>query len=137
MYEVLYPYLRDYAGAEWSGRVQPRAVATASLDKPHLLFFHAGGGSMPSVPVRDKEDVIVTVKIVALSMATAIGGMGRISNALKNAGAQDVDPRLPSATGWQISTVTELRHIWREELFEGTQSIYHAGYQYEFVMEAI
>lgn len=136
LYTALYPYLRDYAGAEWSGRVQPRAIATASLDKPHLLFFWAGGGTVASAPVRDRENVVLTVKIVALSMATATAGMATISEALKNSGTQDVDPRLPAVAGWNITTVTQLRHVWVEESFE-TQSIYHAGYQFEFNLEAI
>jgi len=31
--------------------------------------------------------------------------------------------------------VTEDRAIWIEEKFEGARSIYHAGYQYDWLME--
>lgn len=137
LYGVLYPYLRDYPANAWNGRVQPVAMATASLDKPHLLFFHAGGGTEFSVPVRDVESVVLSVKVVADTMQTAVDGMTQIKAALKDSGVQDVNPRLPSATGWTIKTVTEGRRIWLEEAFEGTQRIYHAGYQYSILMEAI
>lgn len=133
---TLYPYLRDYPGAEWGGRVEPRAVATSGLQKPCLLFFTAAIINNPTQAVRNNERITLTVKLVAETMQVAVDGMARISAALKNSGAQDVDPRLPAVTGWTVQTVTEDRAVWIEESFDNARWSYHAGYQYIFLMEA-
>jgi hypothetical protein len=134
LYQVLYPYLRDYGGV-WGMRVEPLAVATAGLDKPCVQFFYVGGGRELSVPRRDSQRIMLAVKCVAETMQVAVDGQEQISAALHNAGEQDVDPRLPSHDGWHILTVTEEEEVWVEEMFEGTQRIYHAGHRYEFLME--
>lgn len=134
LYEVLYPYLRDYGGV-WGARVEPLAVATADLEKPCVQFFHVGGGRELSVPTRDAARIMLAVKVVAETMQTAVDGQDQISAALHNAGDQDVNPRLPNHDGWHVLTVTEDEEVWIEEMWEGTQRIYHAGHRYEFLME--
>lgn len=136
LYEILYPYLRDYGGV-WGQRAQPLAVATATLAKPALLFFAASSGRGASAPGRDVQEITLTVKVVALDLQTAVDGQEEISAALHDSGTQDINPRLPAHAGWVVRTVTEDRAVWFEDFFEGTQRIYEAGYQYQIVMERI
>lgn len=134
LYETLYPYLRDYGGV-WGARVEPLALATAGMEKPCLLFFFVSGGRELSVPTRNSARLGLTVKCVADTLADALAGQAQISAALHNAGLQDVNPRLPSHAAWDVLTVTEQEAVWLEEVFEGTQRIYHVGYQYDFLLE--
>lgn len=133
-YEVLYQQLRA-ASPLWGERVQPLTVASAGLEKPYVVFFIAGGGRALSVPKRDHARFTVSVKAVALDMATAMGAQETISARLHNSGEQDVNPRLATHPEWHVLTVTEDRAIWTEEKFEGARSIYHAGHQYDWLME--
>jgi len=132
-YEVLYQTLRGVA--PWGLRVQPLTVASAGLEKPYCVFFIAGGGRAQSVPTRDLARFTISVKAVALDLATSMTAQEAISGLLHNAGEQDVNPRLVTHPDWHVLTVTEDRAIWIEEKFEGARSIYHAGYQYDWLME--
>lgn len=134
LYQVMNAHLRN-ASTIWMTRVEPMMVATTGLQKPCLLFFAASGGRELSVPSRNSARFSVTVKCVAETMQQAVDGQAAISAALHNAGAQDINPRLPSHAEWQILTVTEDREVWIEETFENAQRVYHAGYQYDILME--
>lgn len=133
LYEVLYAHLRN--GGIWGENLEPRALATARLPKPYLLFFWAGGGRDESVPVRDRARFTLTIKGVHTHMADALGMSDSLTRLLHNSGSQDVDPRLPDHPDWHITAVTEGRQVWIEEMFEGASAIYHAGHQYDFRME--
>lgn len=135
LYEILYGQLVNTT--PWGTRVEPLEIASARLAKPYCVFFVASGGREAAVPVRDNARFVVSVKVVALKMADALGGQEVITGKLHNAGRQDVNPRLVAHADWDVTTVTETRVIWLEEKFEGALSIYHAGYQYEIMMEAI
>lgn len=134
-YQVFHQQLRN-ASPIWGTRVQPLTTAGATLARPYVVFFLAAGGRNNSVPSRHNARLVVSVKIVAETMQTALDGAEAISMALANSGSQDINPRLPTHEGWQITTVTEDRTIWIEEKFEGALSIYHAGAQYIVTMEA-
>lgn len=134
LYEVLFAHLSG-ASTLWEGRVEPLMMASADLEKPCLMFFRASGMRAPSVPVRDKERFTVTVKVVTEEMQQAVDGQAAITTALHNSGEQDVNPRLPSHEEWHILTVTEDREVWIEEAFEQAARIYHAGHQYDILME--
>lgn len=132
-YEVLYQAL--VGEALWGERVEPLTYASADTEKPYCVFFVVAGGRELSVPGRNHQRFTMTVKGVALDMATALAMQDAISGALHNAGEQDVSPRLVSHADWHVLTVTEGRAIWLEEQFAGAQNIYHAGYQFELLME--
>lgn len=134
LYEIMFAHLVN-ASTIWGTRVEPLMVASAGLEKPCLMFFRASGGRESSVPVRDSARFSLTVKVVTETMQQAIDGQAAISTRLHNSGSQDVNPRLPSHEEWQILTVTEDREVWIEEAFENAQRIYHAGYQYDILME--
>lgn len=132
--QVLNLHLRDYSPV-WGQRITPRMVATANLEKPRLLFFALPGLNADPNPVRNAYQVTITVKVVAENLQTALAGQADISKALRNAGEQDVDPRLPAHADWHILTVTEDREVYLEDPFEGTLTSYHAGHQYVVLME--
>lgn len=121
----------------WGDRVQAVAMATSTLAKPCLLFFVAGGGRELVTPTRRNVRFSLSVKSVAESMQQAVTMQEAISGLLADAGSQDVSPRLPVQTGWEITTITEGRMIWTEELIDNTRRVYHAGYVYDITMEAI
>lgn len=133
LYQVLSAHLKG-AEAIWGQRVEPLMMASAGLQKPCLLFF-ATGGRENSVPERDSARFSVTVKVVTTTMQQAVDGQAAISAALHNAGEQDINPRLPTQDEWHVLTVTEDREVWTEEAFENAARIYHAGYQYDILME--
>lgn len=133
LYQVIYAHLNGES--IWDNRVQPLMMASAGLTKPCLIFFGASGGRENSVPGRDSARFSLTVKVVADDMQQAIDGQAAISTLLHNAGSQDVNPRLPSQAEWAVLTVTEDREVWTEEAFEKAKRIYHAGYQYDILME--
>jgi len=132
--EVLFSYLNG-ASTIWGTRVQPLSEAGSTLVRPYVVFFNAAGGRALSVPSRDHARFTISVKCVALGMAAALGAQEVISGLLHNSGRQDIDPRLPIHADWDVLTVTEGREIWIEDKFEGAQRIYHAGHQYEILME--
>lgn len=134
LYEIVYAHLNGFSPM-WGNRVEPLMMASAALEKPCLMFFRASSGRENSVPNRDSARFSLTVKIVAETMQQAVDGQAAISTALHNAGAQDVSPRLPSHAEWQVLTVTEDREVWIEEAFQQAERIYHAGYQYDILME--
>ena len=133
-YEVLNAQLKG-TNDPVLGQVQALSVASSKLSKPYTVFFWAGGGRLLSVPSRDHTRYTISVKTVALEMAEAVAGQAAITDLLHNSGVQDINPRLPTNATWQVLTVTEDRMIWLEEKFENALSIYHAGHQYEWLME--
>lgn len=135
LYTTLYNHMLN--AGNWGTRLQPLEVVDASISRPFLHYFKAGGGRDFSTPARDKYIFPMTVKVVADTMQGAVDGQAQISAALHNSGTQDINPRLPSVSGWRVLTVSEGREVWGEELFANTQRIYHAGYQYDITMEKI
>ncbi len=133
-FEVLISHLRN-ANPLWGVRVQPLTIASADLTMPYVVFFEASNQRRLSSPSKKMAEVLISVKGVALEMASAMGIEEAISLLLDDSGDQDINPRLPSHADWRILTVTEGRSISVEEKFSGAQSIYHAGHQYLFVME--
>lgn len=133
LYQIMYAHLNGQS--IWGSRLEPLMMASADLEKPCLLFFRASGGRENSVPGRDSERFSLTVKVVVKTLQQAVDGQAAISTLLHNSGSQDVDPRLPSHAEWQVLTVTEDREVWIEEAFEKTERIYHAGHQYDVLLE--
>ena len=132
--EVLFSYLNG-SSAIWGDRVQPLSEASSTLTRPYVVFFNAAGGRELSVPNRNHARFMISVKCVTLGMAAALGAQEVLTGLLHNSGLQDIDPRLPTHLDWDVLTVTEGREIYVEDKFEGAQRIYHAGHQYEVLME--
>lgn len=132
--EVLFNHLRG-ASAIWDERVEPLSEASSKLTRPYVVFFNAAGGRLLSVPSRDHANFTISVKCVTLGMAAALDGQEVLTELLHNSGRQDIEPKLPTHADWDVLTVTEGREIFVEDKFEGAQRIYHAGHQYEVLME--
>lgn len=132
--EVLFNYLNG-ASAIWGTRVEPLSEASSTLTRPYVVFFNAAGGRLLSVPSRNHARFTISVKCVALGMAAALGGQEVLTGLLHNSGRQDIDPRLPAHADWDVLTVTEGREIFIEDKLEGALRIYHAGHQYEILIE--
>ena len=133
LYEILQAHLGG-ASPVWT-QVAPVEVVPADAVKPYLHFFWAGGGNEQGVPVRTNARITLSVKGVALTLAEALAMKDAAADLLRNSGSQDVNPRLPAHAAWEVLNVTQDRVIYLEESFQGGQRIYHAGNQYEFVME--
>lgn len=133
-YEVLTQRLKN-ANPLWGGRVQPLGVASAALVKPYVVFSLAAGGNDEITPNRDNASFIISIKGVAEDMATAFAIDDTVNGLLNDSGRQDTSPRLPVHAVWDILNVTKGRMIYVEEKFSNAQSIYHAGHQYNVVME--
>ena len=119
----------------WGGRAQAVEIANAKLVRPYLLFFVASNMTPASNPHIHKAEIVLSVKGIAEDMATALAIQEAVTGLLKNSGTQDLTPRLPYNADWVITTVSEDRAIWLEELSAVGNMIYHAGHQYMFRME--
>lgn len=143
-HEALYTVMNarfKNASALWGVNVQARAIATKGLAKPCLLFFVASSTALRSNPHHKQADIMLSVKGVAedtqsvAGMATAVAMQEAITLLLEDSGTQDINPRLPYNADWVITTVTEDREIWLEDLTSVDTTVYHAGHQYQVMME--
>lgn len=134
VYEVTYSHLNN-ASSLWGTRVQPLAVAGASLVKPYVVFFEASNQRRLSTPSAKMAEILLSIKGVTNVFGDALTMQQLITERMDDSGDQDINPRLPYNVGWRILTVTEQRSIWLEEKFSGALDIYHAGHQYLIVME--
>ena len=134
LYEALRGTL-DGAGV-WGERCYAD-MAPAGVERPYAVWFVAGGGEANVRGDRADAAYTVTVKCVADALAAATVGASQIHSALNDRGAGDRRTGLVQpADGWTISTVTAGRVVYLVEWFEGTQAIYHYGYQFDVRMEA-
>ena len=132
--EILFTKLNG-ASALWGQRVERLNTASAKMTRPYVVFFEV---SSTTELVRSRvrgARITVSVKGVSENLATADQIDDAITALLKDAGDQDVNPRLATHASWRVLTLTEGRHIYIEEKALSAQSIYHMGHQYEAVME--
>jgi hypothetical protein len=147
LYEVLISRLRN-ASPLWGVRVEPLTTASSRLGAPgadgkrklYVVFFEVSGGANKVNPHRKNAEFVISVKAVGGDMANVMAASAVISTLLDESGRQDVgseaaNPHLPIHADWDVTTITEDRDIWLEELFSGAESIYHAGHQYQVNME--
>lgn len=132
LYEVLQAHLGD--ASLWTG-AYPLGVVPAQARRPYLQYFWAGGGNELAATNRQNVRLVLSIKGVSETLAEALAMKAAVADLLIDSGSQDVNPRLPTHAAWVVTTVTQDRIIYLEEQFEGAQWIYHAGNQYEFVME--
>ncbi len=133
-YEGLSQHLKG-ANPLWGIRVQPLQVASATLVKPYVVFFLAADASENVTARRRNARLTISIKGVALDLATAMAMDEALNGLLDEAGRQDTGSQMPTHAVWDFLTITEGRMIYLEEQFAQAQPIYHAGHQYEFIME--
>jgi hypothetical protein len=132
--EVIISRLRN-ASPLWGVRVQPIEYVSSTLARPYVCFFQSSGGRDLVNPHRKNAAFTKSIKGVADDKATALAMQQAISELMDDSGRQDINSGLPVHAQWDITTVTEDREIWLDELFSGATHIYHAGHQYMFTME--
>lgn len=142
LYSVLIQRIKN-ANPLWGARVQPLTVASAKLAvgangerQAYVVFFAADERRRRSNAQRRQAEIMLSVKGVAGDLAPALLMSDALTTLLHDHGDQDAAPALPQHAGWRILTVTEGRQIYIEEPISPAGSIYHAGHQYEIVMEA-
>jgi hypothetical protein len=110
-------------------------IAPAGIARPYLVFFVAAGGESNRRRVRDAE-FVVTVKCVSNDGASAYTGAAYIETMLNDHGSQDTTPLSATNEDWDVTTITQDRVIDQVEMYEQAAPVYHAGHQYQVVMEA-
>lgn len=127
----------------WGERVEPLTTASARLAavvdgqrQNYVVFFPLENRRMKTNAARRSHELIMGVKGVSGEMAGAFAMSDAITALLHNAGDQDVASALITHPTWRVTAITEGRQIYLEELTTPTGSIFHAGHQYEIVMEA-
>ena len=139
-YTVFNTRLRN-GSALWGVRVQSVEIAGSTLVKPYVVFFAAANIASRSNPHHKQAVLTISVKGVAedtqsvAGMATAVAMQEAITQLLDDSGTQDLTPRLPYNADWVVTNVTEDRTIWLQEYSSVGTMIYHAGHQYQVMME--
>lgn len=134
MYTVLFSHLHG-ASSIWGDNVEPVSIASKEMNKPYVVFFASSILREASDAGRNVQRLSITVKCVANTMQGALAGQDAISDLLHNSGVQDSNPRLPYNGDWQVSIVTEGLGVYMEEPQTPEGNVYHAGYQYNILME--
>jgi hypothetical protein len=135
LYEIMSIHLRG-ASPLWGDNARAGDIVSSRVSRPFVHYFFSGGGHVSHTPSKHHARVILTVKCVADSLAVAQAGKNAISELLRNAGEQDISPRLPNHDVWRVSTVTQDTAIIITEQLDESRFIYHAGNQYVIMMEA-
>jgi hypothetical protein len=133
-FEALTQHLKG-ASPLWGTRVQPLEVASATLVKPYVVMFLAADASDIITPLRRSAALTISIKGVATDMAMALAIDEALNALLDEGGRQDSGSQMPVHPSWDFLTITEGRMIYLQEQFAGAQNIYHAGHQYDLVME--
>lgn len=121
--------------ALWDTRVSGIELIAATAVKPYVVFFVASNVRVP-MSIRKKNVVIeMSIKGVAVDVATAYAIQDAIGERLDDSGTQDYNPRLPIDPDWYVTTVTQTRAIWLQENFSPSTTFYHAGHVYRVTME--
>jgi len=135
LYKVMNARLVN-GSALWGLRARAVEIADATLTRPYLLWFVASNMRYNMANAHKKRaEIVLSVKGVAEDMATALAIQEAITGLLDDSGSQDISPRLPYSADWIITTMTEDRAIWLQELTSVGKMIYHAGHQYQVRME--
>lgn len=117
----------------WGDRVYPD-LAPATVDRPYVVFFWAGGGEANWTRTND-ANFVISVKCVANTMQDSMTGAGYIMAALNDKGTQDTRTCITNGADWTITTITADRAIHLVEAFAGANPVYHDGAQFRIIMQ--
>lgn len=142
-HQILYQHLNGQGA--WDMRLYPVESAPPSAEYPYLTWFWSGGGNELQATGSQIARLQMSVKGVAGDqdgisdpMGLALGMQSEISEALRNAGVQDVGGMsLPSHARWMVLTVTQGRMIWMRVQLDDKRWSYHAGHVYEILLERV
>lgn len=112
-------------------------IAPANADMPFITHSIQTGGEDNRRGDRQDASFTVLVKCLASTSTEAFAGVQWISDRLNDRGTQDRLNWLGAMpAGWTITTCTQGEAVMLTELYQNTAWIYHAGYQFNIVMEA-
>ena len=117
----------------WDSRVHV-TMAPVTSARPYVQIFLAGGGAQNIVKNKDAS-LLVTIKVIADTLAESLVGAAKISELLDDNGEQEGGASPVTGTEYEISNITEGLTISYVEQIENARSIYHGGAQYRVRME--
>lgn len=132
LYRTIYARLTR-PGEVWGSKVYAD-LAPASVERPYVVYFWAGGGEANTRRHPDAE-LLLTVKIISERQVEAFQGGARLSALLNDAGVYDTDDPLDGGPDWIICTTSQERAVHLVELIDGAR-VYHEGFQLRVIMEA-
>jgi hypothetical protein len=139
---TLYSYLVGDGSRLWGNRVKPTEIAASGIEYPYISYFWAGGGREEQAAWLRSARITMTIKGVCgfaenLSdpYSIALEMQGSIADLLVDTGEQDFNPVFPTNAHWRFLTINQGRMIYQAIQLSDTVWSYHAGHQYEFLME--
>lgn len=132
-YQILRATLRGDAAGLWEEVYAERAIPGGA--RPYVVMIASGGSREQWRTDRENARLLYTVKVVANRLAEALDGQGRLYTLLDGQGDQE-GGGLATIAGWGVLTVTAETPVNLVEAFEGTDEIYHGGYQFALEMES-
>lgn len=109
--------------------------APENENRPYTVFF-ASSAENTRQQKKTRVNALLVVKCVADTLARGFEGADALDAILHGSGALQ-SGAIVGDSAWRITTITQVGHINTVEQYEGVEPIYHVGYEYEIVMEAI
>jgi hypothetical protein len=138
---TLFTYLKGDGSRRWGARVVPTEVAASGVQYPYVSYFWVAGGHEYLTRGRSQR-LTMTIKGVCGQAEgisdpykIALEMQGTIADLLTDSGAQDINPIFPSHAEWTFSTISQGRLVYQAIQLADSIWSYHAGHQYEFLME--
>lgn len=139
---TLYAYLVGNGNRAWGNRVKPTEIAASGVAYPYISYFYVSGGREEQAAWLRSARITMTIKGVCGPSDTlsdpykvALEMQGAIADLLVDTGEQDYNPVFPSHAEWRFLTINQGRIVYQSIQLSDTVWSYHAGHQYEFLME--
>jgi hypothetical protein len=139
---TLYAYLAGDGSRLWGNRVKPSEIAASGVEYPYISYFYVSGGREEMAAWLRSARITLTIKgvcghddAVSDPLTIAMEMQGLIADLLVDTGEQDFQPLFPTHAGWRFLTINQGRIVYQAIQLSDTRWSYHAGHQYEFLME--
>jgi hypothetical protein len=138
---TLFSYLKGDGSRRWGNKVVPTEVAASGVAYPYVSLFWVAGGREYLTRGRSQR-LTMTIKGVcgpgeglSSPLQIALEMQGTIADLLVDSGAQDINPVFPVHADWAFLTISQGRVVYQAVQLADSVWSYHAGHQYEFLME--
>lgn len=119
----------------WDNRVY-MDFAPASVARPYVVYQVVSALEESLTTAQSSPRIVLQVQVICDTAAEAITGADAIRSIFDDAGKLD-GGAVTGDSDYQINTITAgTRFHQVEHVGDGTQ-VYHAGYDFEFIMEAL
>jgi len=139
---TLYTYLKGNGSRRWGNRVVPTEVAASGIEYPYVSYFWVAGGREELAAWHRAARITLTIKIICGQAAgisdplkIALEMQGTIADLLVDTGEQDWQRLFPTHAEWRFLTINQGRIVYQAIQIADSVWSYHAGHQYEFLME--